>query len=64
MGKVEGYFGVHRQHEWKLDADGEIDTFAWDASYHNGPSCTVCYESFCIHCEWFTQDRWTERCEG
>lgn len=38
-------------HTWELNADGTIDTVAWDSDYHNGPSCTRCGYSFCIHCE-------------
>lgn len=38
-------------HTWELNEAGEIDVVAWDSDYHNGPSCTRCGYSFCIHCE-------------
>ena len=37
-------------HTLKLDDDGDVDMLALDCDYHNGPMCTVCYESCCVHC--------------
>lgn len=30
--------------------DGEVDTFAMSAEFHNGPVCVKCHASWCIHC--------------
>lgn len=38
------------QHRWQLNADGEIDIWALDVDYHNGPECTRCWRVFCEHC--------------
>lgn len=38
------------QHDWELDEDGEIDMFALDFDFHNGPRCRRCHHSFCMHC--------------
>ena len=38
------------EHKWRLDENGEIDEFAYECDYHNGPVCERCYYSFCEHC--------------
>jgi hypothetical protein len=38
------------KHDWRKDEYGEIDTFALDNGYHNGPECLRCGETFCHHC--------------
>lgn len=38
-------------HDWERNADGEIDTFAFDTDYHNGPVCKRCGYSFCVYCD-------------
>ena len=43
------------RHTWKLNKDGTVDRMAFDWNdegmiFHNGPVCTVCGFSFCIHC--------------
>jgi len=40
-----------KEHDWYRDKDGEIDVFAFDVDYHNGPMCKRCDYSFCKHCE-------------
>jgi len=40
----------HEGHTWRRKENGEIDEFAWDYEYHNGPVCEVCGETPCIHC--------------
>lgn len=40
-----------QEHDWYRNEDGEIDEFAFDADYHNGPMCKRCYYSFCVHCD-------------
>lgn len=40
---------VYDHHEWRKDGD-EIDMWALDNDYHNGPVCERCGETFCIHC--------------
>ena len=39
------------EHDWERKENGEIDDFAFDGDYHNGPACKRCYYSFCIHCD-------------
>lgn len=39
-----------KKHLWRLDEKGEIDIFAMDYGYCNGPVCRVCGHSFCVHC--------------
>jgi hypothetical protein len=39
-----------RQHDWKR-YEGEVDIFAMEYEWHNGPMCKRCHESFCHHCE-------------
>ncbi len=38
------------EHDWKRKENGDIDDFAWDGDYHNGPMCKRCYYSFCVLC--------------
>ena len=37
-------------HLLKRDESGEVDGFALDYEYHNGPMCELCYDSWCQHC--------------
>ena len=39
------------EHDWVRKENGDIDEFAYDGDYHNGPMCKRCYYSFCIHCD-------------
>lgn len=39
------------EHDWGTDEDGDIDEWAWDYEFHNGPTCERCGYSFCIHCK-------------
>jgi hypothetical protein len=39
------------EHDWERKENGDIDDFAYDGDYHNGPMCKRCYYSFCIHCD-------------
>lgn len=52
-----------RKHRWHRRSDGEIDTFAWDASFCNGPLCELCGKSFCEHCRPDWEERVEEDCE-
>jgi hypothetical protein len=38
-------------HQPKRDEDGDIDNFAIESEYHNGPMCEVCYAGRCQHCD-------------
>lgn len=40
-----------RGHALKRDEDGRIDEFVCSGGYHNGPGCTKCGESWCMHCK-------------
>lgn len=40
---------VH-EHMWRKKEDGEIDEWAWDSEFHNGPVCVLCGATPCIHC--------------
>lgn len=60
MGLKEGVdFGKWDGHVWKLCKDGEIDTFAYESDYCNGPQCERCGYGYCHHC----QDEPDEPCE-
>jgi hypothetical protein len=43
------------KHTWKTQdwdgPDGDIDLFAYEAGYHNGPECADCGFFFCHHCD-------------
>lgn len=39
------------EHDWVRDKDGNIDEFAFEFAYHNGPCCRRCFYSFCISCK-------------
>jgi len=39
-----------RGHIWKRDETGNVDIFAYDYDYHNGPRCIKCGYGFCHHC--------------
>lgn len=39
------------EHIWRKDENGEIDEWAMEYEYHQGPVCERCGDSFCIHCE-------------
>lgn len=42
------------KHAWKLDEDGEVDLLAVSSDafpYCQGPSCSRCWEYFCVSCE-------------
>jgi hypothetical protein len=47
----------YAEHGWMHDKNGKIDTWAWDAGFHNGPMCTRCFHSECEHCnpKWETE---------
>lgn len=51
MGKAPDAFDERPEHDWKRDAKGEIDYFAYDGDEHNGPVCARCRDSFCHHCD-------------
>lgn len=38
-------------HAWRRNEYGEIDFWATESGYHNGPMCDRCYDAFCEHCE-------------
>ena len=44
------------EHLWGRDKDGKVDLWAFEEGYCNGPVCTRCYHSECIHCneDWET----------
>lgn len=48
---IYGHRILSKKHKWKRFEDGQIDMCAWAEGYCNGPLCTRCWESFCIHCE-------------
>lgn len=48
--KVYGHKIKTRKHYWKRNLSGEIDEMAWDYEFCNGPSCMICYKTFCVHC--------------
>ena len=52
----------HSEHLWRRDENGEIDLWAFELGYCNGPVCTRCWHSECEHCneDWETDP--TEPC--
>ena len=42
---------VRPRHEWMRKDNGEIDLFAAESGFHNGPMCRRCYTSKCVHCD-------------
>lgn len=38
------------KHRWRLNEDGEVDMFASEEGFHNGPFCEECWEAPCEHC--------------
>lgn len=51
MAKVKHIHKEYPEHDWIKDENGEIDEWAVDSEYHNGPMCKRCYHSFCIYCD-------------
>lgn len=47
---VHGRWNPSRKHMWKMD-DGEIDMYAYDQGFHNGPVCLCCGAHYCENCE-------------
>lgn len=41
---------VRNGHMPRVDSDGDIDMFAMDREYHNGPGCETCGEMWYHHC--------------
>lgn len=37
-------------HTLAIDEDGDVDSFALDFEFHNGPACVTCHQSWCQHC--------------
>lgn len=38
------------KHNWRKNADGTVDEFAWTADFHNGVFCEDCGHSECVIC--------------
>ena len=50
MAKVKHIKKTYKRHAWERTPDGKIDYFAYSVGFHNGPYCTRCHDSFCVHC--------------
>jgi hypothetical protein len=37
-------------HTLRVDEDGDVDIFAVEGGYHNGPACETCGWGACMHC--------------
>ncbi len=52
----EAWFALARERGHTLrvheDMDGAVDQFVTDGGYHNGPGCTKCGWTECMHCDW------------
>lgn len=48
---VRGKWIKSRKHIWEKNEDGTVNEFAWGRGIHNGPFCTICGETPCVHCE-------------
>ncbi len=46
----------HSEHLWQRDKNGNIDLWAFEEGYCNGPVCTRCWHSECVNCneDWET----------
>ena len=44
------------EHLWQRDKNGNIDLWAFEEGYCDGPVCTRCWHSECVHCneDWET----------
>jgi len=38
-------------HKWETDIEGNVNIFAFEHGYHNGPVCVKCGYGFCHHCK-------------
>ena len=47
---VHGEWISTTKHKWKTKDNGEVDEFAWDREFHNGPVCMICSFTPCVHC--------------
>ena len=47
---VHGEWISTTKHRWRTKDNGEVDEFAWDREFHNGPVCTICGSAPCVHC--------------
>jgi len=41
----------HSEHKWVKYENGNIDMFAFDMDFHNGPVCERCGYSYCVNCD-------------
>ena len=52
-----------KKHNWKMcsytSIPDEIDTFAFESGFHNGPECEDCGFNFCEHC---SPEGWNTKC--
>lgn len=53
----------YEHHEWFKDEDGRIDKWAMSFDFHNGPMCSRCYKTFCVHCEDNYEEIINEECD-
>lgn len=55
---VHAHWIPSKKHVWRRKENGDIDTWAWEVDYHNGPVCELCYSSPCEHCnpDWMELD--------
>lgn len=58
---VHGMWIHTKRHAWRKDRNGRVDTFACESDFHNGPVCTICFETPCVHCKPDWED--LENCE-
>lgn len=47
---VHGKWIPTTKHKWETNGNGEVDEFAWDREFHNGPVCMICGFTPCVHC--------------
>ena len=51
MAKVNHIKRIYKTHDWIRNSEGEINYFAYEEGFHNGPVCKRCAFSFCEHCD-------------
>lgn len=49
--KIILYKHTYSSHKWRLNENGEPDSFAFETGYHNGYACQRCGYCFCMYCD-------------
>lgn len=47
---IHGAWLPTKRHDWGKDGNGEIDVWAYESGYCNGPRCRICGHYVCANC--------------